>query len=385
MGQQKLSLARMKLSTVRSLEKGSGAAIGGVWFLALMVAMVLAVYIIQMVKIPASAIEDLSPILPFMNGGEGFNSYGLQYMKQTIASTGSIFILFGITLVARNKRAYGPFSIMGNVLVLVNGLLTGLWFEATTRTIMTVLYTYQYATWNKRAQESGEEMGRADKKEWGVVIGLVAFALILALVFSYVKLPTTTPDGVPATVAYYLGSTPGLPMIADAMQGILNITAIYLTTRRKSEGQLSYVVSNTFALIMFAMEGQAVMMVSTAAFWLVSLLAWIQWEALYVEQQDEKAGQKSFMYIWRVKQLSMEEKLATQSVTTIKSSKLGKLDGGNRTLATKDVSGPLPTRKHLAKLTKAELIADAKELGATGYSKATKDELVEIVFKAFRE
>jgi nicotinamide riboside transporter PnuC len=59
----------------------------------------------------------------------------------------------------------------------------------------------------------------------------------------------------------------------DAIQGTLNISAIYLLGRRKTEGQLAFVVSNIFALIMFLTVGQIVMFFSTLSFELVSLLA----------------------------------------------------------------------------------------------------------------
>lgn len=379
MTQNKLAFTSMKLSTVKSLQKGSNSAIQGVWFLAAMVALVLGVYIFQMATIgsktlydPITEMGELKPLLPFMNDSLGYNTYLLQYVKQTIASVGSISILFGITLVARNKKIYAPFSIGGNILVLMNGLITGLWFEAATRTVMTFLYTYQAITWTKRAQQSGTEMGRANGFEWAVSLTLLFSAIGLANIFSFVNI-----SGEPIAMA--LGSTPGLTMNADAIQGILNIVAIFLTTRRKTEGQFAYVISNSFALMMFFMEGQMVMAFSTAAFLTVSFFAWFEWEGIYVQGEGT-----NFIYFWEVEKISMEEKLATKSATDIKSETHPELIDGASRIATIEIQNKMPTKAQLRKLTISELKSDAKELGAKGYSSANKEELVEIVFKAFR-
>lgn len=264
----------MELSTVERIRKGSQYTIKSSWFLITMSLLVIGVYIYKMIDISNTPLNELSGI-------HGHFSYWSEYLRQSIQSIGSISILVGITLIARHTKKFGKYSLIGNFLILVNGALTGLWFEMVVRGIMFTLYAIQIYKWNKRDSE-GVSISRSDWKEW-----LISLTLIIVIVVG-VATPLLVTD------AYEVINMKA--PIPDAFQGILNIVGVWLIARRKTEGQLALVISNCFALAMFFVVGQPVMAASTAAFLVVSFIAWFQWEAMYAE-----SSQTTWLYIFKIK------------------------------------------------------------------------------------
>lgn len=254
-------------SKVKVVKTKSQNIIKATWFLVLVVLMVTSIYIYRMIEISYIPKSKLPGNVFELWGFE--TTHWFEYMRQTIQSIGSIAIIIGITLIARGKKAFGPFNLLGNALIFVNGLITGLWFEATIRSIMFTLYAFQYANWNKRDKE-GITINRANKFE------LLLSALIVILIVVCIA----TPLAVTGIGEKYLNMQTPFP---DSIQGSFNIVGVWLIARRKTEGQLALVISNSSALIMFGIVGQPVMMVSTFAFLLVSFIAWIQWESMYTE------------------------------------------------------------------------------------------------------
>lgn len=264
----------MQLTTIEKIRGNSQKTIKSTWFLVVMCALVVGIFIYKMVDISKTPLSNL-------DGIHGHVSYWSEYLRQTIQSLGSVSILLGITLIARHTRKFGKYALAGNFLILVNGALTGLWFEMIVRAIMFTLYALQVYNWNKR-DDAGIGIDRATLKE-----ALISFALILVVVVGI------------ATPLHITGKAEVINMkaaIPDAFQGVLNIVGVWLIARRKTEGQLALVISNCFAIAMFIVVGQPVMIASTAAFLLVSLIAWIQWESMFAE-----AKQTNWMYFFKVK------------------------------------------------------------------------------------
>lgn len=246
--------------------------------------LVVGVYIYQMINISLLSPEELK-------GSDFLNIHGqywFEYLRQTIQSVGSLSILIGITLIGRQKKSFGPFNLIGNALILINGLITGLWFEAVVRATMFTLYAFQFANWDKR-DEKGVEIGRANKFEWSGFFGITFIFLALAFIFIYV------PIGDDKVIADLLGMDKKAAPF-DAIQGGLNIVGVWLIARRKTEGQLALVISNMSALIMFMFVGQWVMVASTFAFMLVSVIAWIEWDTNYCVKTET-----NFIYLLKYK------------------------------------------------------------------------------------
>ena len=265
----------MKQSTLKRIDKGSQSMIEGSIFLLTMIAMVTAVYIYQMISIGTGWEEMVSNgegiILDWLPNG-GFQEMSLELIRQTVQSMGSISILIGITLIARGKKAGWLYNVIGNAFIFTNGFMTGLWFETGTRAAMFTLYLITLLRYDKQSKESAGDIERGTWKNWAIALGILGVGLAITGII--VGTGSTDVIGM---------KTPW----ADTIQGMLNISAVYLLGRRKTEGQLAFVVSNIFALIMFMIVGQWVMLFSTLAFELVSFVAWLQWEAIRAERTQD--------------------------------------------------------------------------------------------------
>ncbi len=269
-------------STIRKINTTSADIIKSGKFLAMTCALVLGVYIYQMIGIGMGNVSLKTSWI--LSGDKG--AYWFEYMRQTIQSIGSLAILIGITLIGREKKSFGPFNLAGNMLIMINGIITGLWFEAVVRFVMFTLYVFQFKNWDRRDKQ-GVEIGRANKKEWFGFITITLVFLAFALMFIF------TPVSEEKKIAHILGMDLSAAPF-DAIQGGLNIVGVWLIARRKTEGQFAFVISNMSALVMFMIVGQWVMVASTFTFLVVSFVAWLKWDTIFVLK-----SKTNFVYLWK--------------------------------------------------------------------------------------
>ncbi len=221
-----------------------------------------------------------------------FTDNWVDYVTSSFQLIGTSFVLIGLFLIANHDKRFAPFSIIGNLLMLTNAILLGLWFEALATIVILIIYIGEWVYWEIR-----------DKKgvhEERLTINEIVFSLLIVFSLSSLGsiLAFVEVEGHPLGHKFLGMKKYSDIILLDSIQTAFKFLAVWYIAKRKVEGQLLLIIGNVIGLVMYLFIDKWVMVGSKSTYILLASATWIGWEAKFAIDHSKV----SFLYFWKVKE-----------------------------------------------------------------------------------